>query len=96
MAMTVKQKLQDIRNEYPQACKCEIHQLPIPLIDSCPDPVCRYRGPIRNCLESNQNFLEFEVRKYGIFDNKILIICKANAKQERHTIDAYRSRPYEY
>lgn len=96
MAMIVKQKLQDIRNEYPQVCKCEINQLPIQLIDSCPDPVCRYRGPISTCLESNQNFLEFEVRKCGVFGNKVLIICKANTKQERRTIDAYRSRSYDY
>ena len=96
MAVTVKQKLQVIPLKYSQVCECEIYQLPIQLIDPCPDPVCRYRGPIKTCLESNQNFLEFEVCKYKIFNNKVLIICKANIEQERRTIDAYRSRPYEY
>lgn len=95
-AMTVKRRLQAIPREYLRVYDCEIYQMPIRLIDPCPDVVCRYRGSIQTCLESNQNFLEFEVRKCEIYGNKAMIICEANADQEHRTIDAYRSRPYVY
>lgn len=54
-----------------------IEQPPIPEIDPTYSPVLRYTGDINTCLDSNQNFLDFESNGY--------CFIKANNKYPYHS-----------
>lgn len=85
--MTVKQLLSN-----KLSLEIKVFQVPIKEIDSNTNLVKRYQGEISVALNSNQNYLDFEV-EYLYHDNGYLvIICKANKEQERKTINAYRSK----
>lgn len=85
--MTVKQLLSN-----KLSLEIKVFQVPIKEIENNVGLVRRYQGEISVALNSNQNYLDFEV-EYLYHDNGYLvIICKANEKQERRTINAYRSK----
>lgn len=87
--MTVKQLLSNNLS-----LEIKVFQVPIKEIDSNTSLVKRYQGEISVALNSNQNYLDFEV-EYLYHDNGYLvIICKANKEQEQKTINAYRSKAY--
>lgn len=83
--MTVKQLLSNNLS-----LEIKVFQVPIKEIDSNVSLVKRYQGEISVALNSNQNYLDFEV-EYLYHDNGYLvIICKANKEQEQKTINAYK------
>lgn len=69
----------------------KVYQVPIGKIDSCKELVRRYQGSVEVSVNSNQNYLEFEVLHYYHDDGFLIVICKADEKQEQRTIKAYRS-----
>ena len=86
--MTVKQLLSNKLT----SLEIKVFQVPIKEIDNSVGLVRRYQGEISVALNSNQNYLDFEV-EYLYHDNGYLvIICKANKEQEQKTINAYRSK----
>lgn len=42
-------------------------------------------------LNSNQNYLDFEIENLQNDDGLIIIVCKASEEQEQKTISAYYS-----
>lgn len=67
----------------------KIMQMPIKKIDKGSSPVHRQTALVSELLESNQNYLGFEIA-YFLMDNDLLIVvCEANKEQERKTINAY-------
>ena len=87
--MTVKELLND-KTE----CEIKIYQVPIKEIDSCKELVKRYQGEISVSLNSNQNYLNFEVEHYYHDNGYLVVVCKANKEQERKTINVYKSKAY--
>lgn len=73
-------------------CEIKIYQVPIKEIDSCKELVMRYQGEISVSLDSNQNYLDFEVEYYYHDNGYLVVVCKANKEQEQRTINAYRSK----
>lgn len=69
----------------------KIYQRPIKKIDKCDDLVLRQTGSIDVLINSNQNYLDFEIESLMDDDGRIVVICKANKEQEQRTINAYRS-----
>jgi len=89
--MTVKQLL---LNNLSLVQVIKVFQVPIKEIDSCKELVKRYQGEISVSLNSNQNYLDFEV-EYLYHDNGYLVVvCKANKGQGQRTVNAYRSKIY--
>ena len=85
--MTVKQLLSN-----KLSLEIKVFQVPIKEIENNVGLVRRYQGEISVALNSNQNYLDFEV-EYLYHDNGYLvIICKANEEQKRRTINTYRSK----
>lgn len=68
-----------------------VYQEPIKEIDKCKDLVRRQSGSVYVLLDSNQNYLDFEIVNFQYDDGRIVIVCKANEEQKRRTIEAYRS-----
>ena len=69
----------------------KIYQRPIKKIDKCDDLVLRQTGSTDVLINSNQNYLDFEIESLMDDDGRIVVICKANKEQEQRTINAYRS-----
>lgn len=84
--MTVRELL----NNYTE-CELKVYQVPIKEIDSCEELVKRYQGEVSVSLNSNQNYLDFEVENYCYNNEHLVVVCRANKKQEQRTINAYRS-----
>lgn len=84
--MTVKELL----NKQTE-CEIKVYQVPIKEIDSCKELVKRYQGEISVSLNSNQNYLNFEVEHYYHDNGYLVVVCKANKEQEQKTIKAYKS-----
>lgn len=72
-------------------CEIKVYQVPIKEIDNCKELVKRYQGEIKVSINSNQNYLNFEVKHYYRDNEYLIIVCKANKEQEQRTIKAYRS-----
>lgn len=84
--MTVRELLNN-QTEY----EIKIYQMPIKEIDNRKELVMRYQGEISVSLDSNQNYLDFEVEHYYYDNGYLVVVCKANKEQEQRTINAYRS-----
>lgn len=69
----------------------KVYQRPIKKIDKCDDLVHRQTGSVDVLINSNQNYLDFEIEYLMQDDDLIIIVCKANKEQEQRTIDAYKS-----
>ena len=72
-------------------CEIKVYQVPIKEIDSCKELIKRYQGEISVSLNSNQNYLDFEVEHYYYDSGYLVVVCKANEEQEQRTIEAYNS-----
>ena len=73
-------------------CEIKVYQVPIREIDSCKKLVRRYQGEIFVSLNSNQNYLDFEVERFYHDNGYLVVVCKANKEQEQRTINTYRSK----
>lgn len=73
-------------------CAIKIYQMPIKKIDSRKELVMRYQGEISVSLNSNQNYLDFEMEHYYHDNGYLVVVCRANKEQEQRTINAYRSK----
>lgn len=69
-----------------------VYQVPIKEIDSCSDLVCRQTGTIDVLINSNQNYLDFEIQSVREDHGLIIVVCEANEEQEQKTINAYKSK----
>ena len=67
----------------------KIMQMPIKKIDKSSGPVHRQTAPVSELLESNQNYLGFEITYFLMDDDLLIVVCEANKEQERKTITAY-------
>ena len=85
--MTVKELLSN-----KLSLEIKVFQVPIKEIDNSVGLVKRYQGEISVALNSNQNYLDFEIEYLYHDDGFLVIICKANKEQERKTINAYRNK----
>lgn len=85
--MTVRELL----NNYSE-CEIKVYQSPIEEIDSCEELVKRYQGEISVSLNSNQNYLDFEVENYCHNNGHLVVVCRANKEQEQRIINAHRSK----
>lgn len=68
----------------------EIYQTPIKKIDKCNNLVCRQTGSISVLLDSNQNYLDFEIEYLMENNGLITIVCTANEEQEQKIIDGHK------
>ena len=69
----------------------KVFQQPIKELDGCVEMVKRYQGEIVVALNSNQNYLDFEIENWYHDDGYLVVTCKANREQEQRTINAYKS-----
>lgn len=67
-----------------------VYQESIKEIDRCKDLVHRQSGSVDMLINSNQNYLDFEIVNFQDDDGGIVIVCKANKEQEQKTIRAHR------
>jgi hypothetical protein len=67
----------------------KIMQMPIKKIDKISDPVHRQTALVSELLESNQNYLDFEIAYFLMDDDLLIVVCKAKEEQARKTVDAY-------
>ena len=67
-----------------------IYQTPILEIDKYPDLVHRQTGSIDILINSNQNYLDFEIDNLQNDDGLIVVVCKPNAEQAQRIIDNYK------
>lgn len=72
-------------------CEIKVYQVPIKEIDSCKELVKRYQGNIKVSVNSNQNYLDFEVKHFYHDNEYLIIVCEANEEQKQRTIKAYRN-----
>jgi len=69
----------------------KVFQKPIKEIDVCNGLVHRQTAPVFIMLESNQNYLDYELEYFAVDHGSIIVVCKANKEQERKTIEAHLS-----
>lgn len=69
-----------------------VYQVPIKEIDRCSDLVCRQTGTIDVLINSNQNYLDFEIQSVQEDHGLIIVVCEANKEQKQKTINAYKSK----
>jgi len=68
-----------------------VYQIPIKEIDKNTSLVRRQSGNVDVLINSNQNYLDFEIVNLQDDNGRIVITCKANKEQARKTIEAYKS-----
>ena len=71
-------------------CEIKIYQLPIKEIDSCKELVRRYQGNIKVSINSNQNYLNYEMLHYYHDNGYLIVICEADEEQKQRTINAHK------
>lgn len=69
----------------------KVYQVPIGKIDSCKELVKRYQGSIKVSMNSNQNYLDFDLLHHYHDNGFLIVVCKADGKQEQRTVKAHRS-----
>ena len=69
-----------------------VYQTPIKEIDKNTSLVRRQSGSVDVLINSNQNYLDFEIVNLQDDDGRIVITCKANKEQTRKTIEAYKTK----
>lgn len=69
----------------------KVYQEPIKQIDKNVRLVLRQIGSVNVLLDSNQNYLDFDIVNLQYDDGFIIVVCRANKEQEQKTINAYRS-----
>lgn len=88
--MLVKDFLKNFADEF----EIKIYQIPIKEIDSCPNLVNRFQGSVSTALSSNQNYLNFKLKKHYCENNILVLVCEANKEQEEKTINAYKCKKF--
>ena len=68
-----------------------VYQTPIKEIDKNTSLVRRQSGSVDVLINSNQNYLDFEIVNLQDDDGRIVITCKANKEQTRKTMEAYKT-----
>lgn len=68
----------------------KVYQTPIKAIDKCNDLVHRQTGSVDVLLDSNQNYLDFNLDYALEDDGLIIVVCTANKEQEQRTINAHK------
>ena len=71
-------------------CEIKVYQLPIKEIDSCKELVRRYQGNIKVSINSNQNYLNYEMLHYYHDNGYLIVICEADKEQKQRTINAHK------
>lgn len=66
-----------------------IYQEPIAGIDKSSHLVRRQSGSVDMLINSNQNYLDFNVVNLQDDDGVIVVVCRANQEQEQRTIKAH-------
>ena len=69
-----------------------VYQKPIKEIDKYPDLICRQTGSVDVLINSNQNYLNFEILNVQYDDGLIIIVCEANEKQKQRIINSHKYR----
>ena len=85
--MKIKEFLQNID----KTVEIKVFQQPIKEIDSCIEMVKRYQGENTVALNSNQNYLDFEIENWYHEDGYLVVTCKANREQEQRIVNAHKS-----
>ena len=70
----------------------KVYQEPIKQIDKSGGLVHRQTGSVDVLIDSNQNYLDFDIVNLQYDDGLIIIVCKANKEQEQRTINAYKEK----
>lgn len=68
-----------------------IYQFPIKKIDRSSALVCRQTADVATLLNSNQNYLDFNIENLQMNDDLLCVVCKANDEQSKKIIDSYLS-----
>lgn len=71
-----------------------IYQEPIMEIDKCSHLVRRQSGSVDMLINSNQNYLDFDIVNLQDDDGRIVIVCRANKEQEQRIIETNKGRHY--
>ena len=70
----------------------KIYQEPIKQIDKIGGLVHRQTGNVNMLINSNQNYLDFDIVNLQYDDGLIIVVCKVNKEQEQRTINAYKEK----
>lgn len=68
-----------------------VYQFPIKKIDRSSALVCRQTADVATLLNSNQNYLDFNIENLQMNDDLLCVVCKANDEQSKKIIDSYLS-----
>jgi len=68
----------------------KVYQTPIKEIDKCTDLVCRQTGSVDVLINSNQNYLDFEILNLQYEDGLIVVVCEANEEQKQKIISSHK------
>lgn len=68
-----------------------VYQFPIKKIDRSSALVCRQTADVDTLLNSNQNYLDFNIENLQMNDDLLCVVCKANDEQSKKIIDSYLS-----
>ena len=69
-----------------------IYQVPIKEIDKSSALVCRQTADVATLLESNQNFLDFNIENLQMDYDLLCVVCNASDEQAQKIISAYNGR----
>lgn len=70
----------------------KVYQMPIKEIDKCTDLVCRQTGSVDVLINSNQNYLDFEILNLQYDNGLIIVVCEANEEQRQRIINSHKHR----
>lgn len=83
--MTVKEFLE----KQDKDINIKVYQPPITEIGGCKELVQRYYGEVWVALNSNRNYLKYNVEHYYHDNGCLVIICVASREQEMEIVNAY-------
>ena len=75
---------------WPDDISIKVYQTPIKEIDKCNELVLRQTGSTDVLLNSNQNYLDFNLDYALEDDGLIIVVCTANKEQEQRIIDTHK------
>ena len=70
----------------------KVYQVPIKEIDRSSALVCRQIADVATLLDSNQNYLDFNIVNLQMDDDLPCVVCKADDEQSKKTIGAHLYR----
>lgn len=69
----------------------KVYQIPISKIDKSSALVCRQTADVATLLDSNQNYLDFDIENLQMDDDLLCVVCKASDEQSEKIVDAHLS-----